>query len=168
MLELNINDHSLLWRAGFVFDLEDELIRNAGEFIYPSDDFQRRFQASELGLHWEGPIDDLFWQKINELELFDVYTLDGKAKAPFRKQYKPPSAVFLIFLQSLYRAYQVNYFIDLFGWSAWIVINREGITMESVERAPSNPLESVERAPTNPLEVETPNHNLTKPWWKFW
>ena len=57
----------------------------------------------------------------------------------FQSFYEQPYEVFQVFLQSLHRAYRVNYFIDLFGWVSSVFIDENGIKLEGVLRKPPHP-----------------------------
>ncbi|MCC6460491.1 MAG: hypothetical protein IT260_08475 [Saprospiraceae bacterium] len=163
LLELQLNDSHLLYKSGFD-SRTDGFINGYCELWYPPEDFIYRQKAATLGLVWEGPIDDDFWEKVIELELYDVHFInyqDEAVIAAYQKKYEPPASVFLVFMQSLYEAYGANYFIDLFGWSSSVYIDQKGIALELVQRTPSHPLE-----PEAPEYQEKPSSG--KPWWKFW
>ena len=122
--ELSINGHSIKYLAGFdEYDSHQTycLIDKVYEDFYPPDELVHRI--------WE----ELDYQKPEE-EVQDLAT------HLFQAVLEPPFAVLLIFLQSLHRAYHVNYFIDLFGWVSSVFIDRNGIRVEGVQTDPPYPM----------------------------
>lgn len=166
--EIQLNDFTLTYVYLEAFQ-QGTFIDGSSELQYPPEDFMYRHKAASLGLLWEGPLDDAFWGKVNELELDDVHTAWGPADEEtleaFTQTYEPPGAVFLIFMQSLVQAYGPNYLIDLFGWSCSVRIDETGISLELVQRTPSFPLE-----PDMPAYQQKTIQKTTseKPWWRFW
>ncbi len=122
ILWLSINGHSMIPLVG----LEDEWGNTRYAFL-------------ETDLIVSPP---LFLMKIIEKkERISWKEADFKARDRYHKMVKEPFDVFLIFLQSLHRAYHTNYFIDLFGWFSDVQIDRNGLNLKNVIWEPKNRVE---------------------------
>jgi len=120
---LAINGHEIQYNAGFD-DYENYktycIIEEGCNFYIPPEDLLTGLQAELSGQKSEEEIHDM-------------------AADLFRSFYEQPYEVFQVFLQSLHRAYHVNYFIDLFGWVSSVFIDENGIKLEGVLRKPPHP-----------------------------